>query len=328
MEKITKKEVKIIADVQKIISSCGDCESWDNETGEPYWIWGDGTDMYDLLDGFDIDIDRKDILARELKCRCGVELELMSKVGTKRKHELELEKHIFESMKKYGKSLEDFESLIREHPFLALSHPMGKKIFAEFSNNSLPALSTERNIKLFRARLSDSSKILTSEELKNAPVGEASEGRFNHNGQSYLYLCDQKEGAASEVAIDGLVWIQEFEIIDEISKILDLRFDSNEISTSTNALLLSLHLSDALVKNKMNKGNWKPDYFVTRFIMDCAKQSGYNGIRYDSIKHSLATNYVLFYPENISLTPIDNPEIMKQELTIKRIRDFDLIRDL
>ncbi|TDO84109.1 RES domain-containing protein [Flavobacterium chryseum] len=324
---ITKKEEKIINQIQSKLSSCADCESWDG--GKPIWLWGDPTDIYDLLQDSEIEINRREALSSEFKCpNCGCELELASKVSVKYKHQLDVEKYIDENLKKYKDVIFEFDSFIREFPLLALKNPMGKKIFLEFSNNNLPTISVERKTIFFRGRLAESSKILTSEELKNAPVGEASEGRFNHNGQSYLYLCDQKEGAASEVATDGLVWIQQFEIVDEISNILDLRFDPNEISTSTNALLLSLHLSDALVKNKMNKGNWKPDYFVTRFIMDCAKQNGYNGIRYDSIKHSLATNYVLFYPENISLTPIDNPEIIKQQLTIQRIRDFDLIRDI
>lgn len=193
---ITKKEQKVINKIQSRLSSCADCESWDE--GKPLWLWGDATDIYDLLADSEIEEDRREVIAFEFKCpNCSSELELMSKVSTKTKHQLDLEKYIKENEKKYKKSLCEFDFFIREFPLLALTNPIGRKIFSEFSNYKLPIISIEEKTKLFRGRLSDSSKIFNSEELKNAPVGKSSEGRFNHNGQSHLYLCDERSDFGS-----------------------------------------------------------------------------------------------------------------------------------
>jgi len=309
MEELTKKEQKIISQIQNIISSCGNCESWDNETKEPFWIWGEGTDMYDLLDEYNIEYDRKEIVAFELRCCCGSELELTSKVGIKRKYEIELEAYIENVTKKFSKPLQSFDELINNHPLLALKHPIGKKIYSEISKKNLPECKIIEGDILYRARLSSNSILLDSEDFKRAPLGIPTEGRFNHSGQSHWYLCSNEECAILEIVDQGLVWTQQFETKGTIDKILDLSFDYNDISTSMNTLLASLHFSDVLLKNKKNNENWKPDYFATRYIMDCAKSCGYNGIKYNSTKNFSAINYVLFYPDSIEIDTVGRPKI-------------------
>jgi hypothetical protein len=192
----------------------------------------------------------------------------------------------------------------------------------------LPIISINQNSKFYRGRLSANSNILNSDDFLNAPIGKSSEGRFNHNGQSHLYLCDVKEGAMLEVVSEGLVWIQEFKFNKIVNNILNLKFESDEISISTNALLISLHFSNALTKYDNNTENWKPDYFITRFIMDCARNNGYNGIIYNSIKHFNASNLVLFYPNEIDIKTVGNPEILKQNSQNFSTREFNLLEDL
>ncbi|PJJ10289.1 RES domain-containing protein [Flavobacterium sp. 1] len=324
---ITKKEQKVINKIQSRLSSCADCESWDE--GEPLWLWGDATDIYNLLADSEIEDNRKEVIAFEFKCpNCSCELELMSKVSIKRKYELELEKHIFQSMKKYGNSLKDFEALIRDYPFLALNHTIGKKIFREVSKKKIAQTTIKADTVLYRSRLCESSKILGSNDLFNPPLGVPTEGRFNHNGQSYFYLCNEEEGSILEISENELVWTQTFKIDEEIDNILDLSFDYEEVSLSTDALLICLHLSEIFKKNSTNKGNWKPDYFITRFVMDCAKKSGYSGIKYNSIKMYSSMNYVLFDIKNKNIKPLDEPEVKKYSQKNIRDRDFSFLDSL
>ena len=140
------------------------------------------------------------------------------------------------------------------------------------------------------------------------------------SGQSHLYLASDKETAIREIS-EGhnslLLWYQEFDVEKEINNILDLSYSFENISLSSSVLFLALtEYNDAVYKNGGNLDNWKPDYFLTRYIMDCAKYCGYNGIKYNSTKDGVGHNFVLFYPEKVKLKAIDRPQIyilMKKE---------------
>jgi len=321
---MTKKQ-RIINKINSQICSCADCESWID--GEPLWLWGDQSDVYDLL--FDIGVDPDDFseYEGEIFCsNCKNELEIASKVGIKTKYQRDLENYIDKCTKKYNNKLKEFDIYIKEFPLLALNHPIGRKIYHEIQQMNLPKVELNVGDILFRSRLVNSKKILTSEEMKNAPLGKSSEGRFNHSGQSHLYLSNKREGAIAEVENNVLVWLQQFEIGNTVKNILDLKYSYDEISLSTNSLLVSIHLTDILCQEGMNNDNWKPHYNITRFIMDCAKELGYAGIRYNSIKLSSSVNYVLFYPENVILLENEEPKVLSSKLSNKE-RLFDLLID-
>ena len=102
---------------------------------------------------------------------------------------------------------------------------------------------------------------------------------------------------------------QEFEILEAVDNILDLSFDWSNLTPSTSLLLLSLKVKDSISRSDRNKELWKPDYFLTRYIMDCAKELGYNGIKYNSIKDRIEFNLVLFYRDKIKIKAIGKPKI-------------------
>jgi len=123
-------------------------------------------------------------------------------------------------------------------------------------------------------------------------------------------MASDKKTSIKEVTSEKksiLVWNQEFKISTEVNDILDLSFDWSNLTPSTSTLLLSLKVFDSIGRTDRNLYNWNPDYFLTRYIMDCAKSLGYNGIRYNSVKESNAFNIVLFYPDKIDIKPIGNP---------------------
>ncbi len=321
---MTKKQ-RIIDKINSQISSCADCESWSD--GEPVWLWGNESDVYDLLFDLGIDSDCFSEYQGEIFCsNCKSELEIASKVGIKTKYQKDLEFYIDKCTKKYNNKLKDFDIYIKEFPLLALNHPVGRKIYQEIQQMNLPKVDLNIGDILFRSRLVNDKKILTSEQMKNAPLGKPSEGRFNHNGQSHFYLSNKKETAIAEVENNVLVWVQQFEITNKIENILDLKYSYNEISLSTNSLLVSLHLTDVLCQETIGEDNWKPQYNITRFIMDCARELGYQGIRYNSVKLPSGINYVLFYPEKISLLEKGEPRVeMSKSNTTKRL--FNLLAD-
>lgn len=55
---------------------------------------------------------------------------------------------------------------------------------------------------------------------------------------------------------------------------------------------------------------WKPDYNITRFIMDCAKYNGYNSIKYNSIRNPTGTDIVLFECKREMFVSYSKPQIV------------------
>jgi hypothetical protein len=97
--------------------------------------------------------------------------------------------------------------------------------------------------------------------------------------------------------------------VKPIHNILDLSYDWSNITPSTSTLLLALNVKRSIGRTDRNIDNWKPDYFLTRFIMDCAKSSGYNGIKYNSTKDLFAHNIVLFHARKAQVIAMGNPQI-------------------
>ncbi len=148
--------------------------------------------------------------------------------------------------------------------------------------------------------------------MHNPPKGKPLEGRFNHSGQSHLYLSNNLNTAIKEVVglnRTQLVWTQEFSIEKEIKNILDLSFNWENLTPSTSAMLLSLKLNNSIDRTDRNKENWRPDYYMTRYIMDCAKELEYSGIKYNSTKDLYEFDLVLFHPQQVGLKSIGRPKI-------------------
>lgn len=167
--------------------------------------------------------------------------------------------------------------------------------------------------------------------MSKAPSGKPTEGRFNHSGQSHLYLASDKETALKEITNTEdplLAWCQVFKIEEEITKILDLSFDWMDLSLSTSTLLLSLKMHKAIDRTEGNKEFWRPDYFLTRYIMDCVIMLGYEGIKYNSTKNYADYNVVIFNPENHKIVPIGAPKVESFAGVEKLHRDFLDLKDI
>lgn len=315
---LSPKEKGVLKKVQSEIAYCIYCQPYDS--GEAVWIFGDKVDLDDLI--FKYTDSEKTIkkIKIHLYCpHCGHDnFTWDEEIGVKTEYENKADELMEEVAILHGTDLKDLKELIDKNPLLVYKNPLAQNIFQEIESKKFPIINISG--KFYRARKVEDSKILNSDELKCPPIGKSNEGRFNHAGQSHLYLANNKETAVMEISEghnSSLLWYQEFDIEEKVDKILDLSYSFGDISLSSSVLFLALtKYGDAIYKEGGNIENWRPDYFLTRYIMDCAKHCGYNGIKYNSTKDALGYNYVLFFPEVVKSQAIDRPQVyifMKKE---------------
>ena len=325
---LSVKEELYRSKIQSKIYYCLNCQPFDG--GEAFWIQGDRISVNELFEKSRIPEKYWENILPHLYCpNCGTSyFDIWSDVGMRTKYEKELSDHESKAKKIYGKHVVRLEEHLQNYPMLAYQNKFAQKIYKEIRDKNLPT-ATAQGI-YYRARKASNSKILSIAQMLNAPLGKSHEGRFNHSGQSHLYLAREKRTALIEVSKgNNLVWCQKINIKNEIDNILDLTFDWTDITPSTSALLLSLNINNTIKRNDRNKENWKPDYCITRFLMDCAKSLGYNGIKYESAKDS-SFNLVLFYPNKIKISSRATPSILKlkKQSDTKRGKKFRLKGDI
>lgn len=307
---LSKKAEVYRRKVQAEIQYCVNCQPFDE--GEAVWIYGERTDVEGVLDELNVPEKFRNQIVENLCCpNCGNEyFDTSSEVGVKTKFDTEVERHMDKVYRLYGSEVTRFEELLENFPFLAYSDKFARKIHNELKKRTLPTVSVLGQF--YRARKVEGAEVLAKEGLYNPPVGKPEEGRFNHAGQSYLYLSNDKATAIKEV-VSGekplLVWCQKFEIVEKVENVLDLSFDWSMLSPSTSTVLLSLKIYNSLGRADRNKGLWKPDYYLTRFIMDCAKEQGYQGIKYNSAKDIEEFDVVLFYSSDLKIEALGNPSV-------------------
>lgn len=308
---LTKKEERVCAKVQAQITHCIYCQPY--ESGEAVWILGDKVDLDSLFEDVDISEESISRIKTHLSCPyCGhSDMSCDSDVGVKTEYEEKVDALLKKAYKTYNSKLNKLISHIEKYPLLVLQDNLAKEIFNEIKTGKFHTAKVAGEF--YRVRLVEGSRIFNSEDMMCAPLGKPLEGRFNHSGQSHLYLSNNKRTAIEEVLnkdLDRLVWNQKFEIATPIDNVLDLSYAFDRISTSSSVLYIALtQYSNSVYKNGGNKENWRPDYFLTRFIMDTAKICGYNGIKYVSTKNEWAYNIVLFYPEIVDIKYNEPPVI-------------------
>lgn len=319
---LTQKEERIRKKIQSMIEYCEYDQSY-----EGGWMWGERTELYDILSQHDITDESKWKILGHLACpACGnTSFELSSDIGVKSQFDKDVDAHYTKVDKAFRDKVNEFLAVLEKHPMLALNHSLGKRILREIKSKKLPI--TEVHDEFHRVRIVETAQVFKEKDLYTPPTGKPSEGRFNHAGQSHLYLANAKDAAVKEIAPHKksfLYWHQIFKITKPIGNILDLTFDWQALTPSTEALLLALHLGGTITKNDRNTKNWKPDYFITRFIMDCAIMAGYKGIKYNSAKGQYKFNLVLFKPNKRIIKALQTPTV---EVFRTKKEDWDILDD-
>jgi len=306
MTKIERYRKKL----QNEIAYCVMCQPF--ESGSYIWILGDKIELTLLLQELDIPEEVWDEVLEEVVCQnCGHSVELSDIVGTKPEEEEKLEELYDRLEKVLGPKLDDFQSHLEQWPYLGLKHPIGKKILKQIKDFPIVSI---RNEVWYRARAPKSGCNMNVAELLPPDPAKVviPEGRYNHFGQQAFYLSASAEAAALETLIDdkeGIAWTLDFRI-KFVKQVLDLKSQVGFPNTSLGLLPFGLIYGGNLEHKVMRDRGWKPEYFVPRFISDCARMSGLNGIKFMSTK-SWQSNLVLFSWSNSSVEVVGSPRILQ-----------------
>lgn len=296
-----KKLKKYLELIQPHIAYCDTCQPYDG--GDVVWIFGECTNLEDLFDEYDVPDNLREELVDNLHCQnCGRDLCRDDKIGLKTHTELEADRRWDDWHQNYDWKIDEFADFLEKYPYLGLNHEIGKKLHSTISN--FPKTDIKEEI-WWRARKPLNGKRLSIEDMY-PPKFPKAEGRFNHYGQSVFYLASTVEAAMIEILDKGecLAWVQQFNI-KEISNLLDL---SNHVSAEENVSILALGIINIKLPSMIPKKEspWKPEYFIPRFIADCAKHQGFSGIIFNSEKH-YERNLVLFNWDERSILSINEP---------------------
>jgi hypothetical protein len=299
---------KFARSVEALLSKCANGQPWDE--GEPVWL-NDHTELNYVMDDADVPEDCREEVADLVSCPCcGNSFELWEDVGRKSEGELHYESLMAEWYENHEHRLDAFYEFLTTYPYLGTAHDFGKeirKVISEFPST------TVSNDLFYRARRIESGREYSLEDFVPPDPAKCfvGEGRYNHAGQVVMYLSADKIGAAVECIRDGenRAWIHGFRI-SQIEKILDLTADEDWADENIQLLAFGLIHSGAVRRFADRSNSWKPEYFVPRFIADCAREKGFNGILFKSVRH-WNSNLVLFNYDPATVLPEGDPEIVQ-----------------
>ncbi|MBS5985251.1 RES family NAD+ phosphorylase [Clostridium sp.] len=192
--------------------------------------------------------------------------------------------------------LEEIDKLASETPFLLLSHPLARDVYSEIKKISEKVESVHIKEKYYRGRVLEREKEYHENDLKCAPKHLVKEGRYNHAGNPVIYLADSPLTSFYEMRKPSQgIALAEVNITSPL-KVLDLI----ELEDDWGSVLNIISWSSLLSSPKEGEGWYKPQYTFTRFVADCAKQLGFDAIKYPSIRHGKHHNIVILNGMNNS----------------------------
>lgn len=308
-QEYTEDELEGFArDVESLMSDCALAQPYDE--GEVVWL-NSHSSLNDVMIDADVPEECREEVAELVSCPyCGDHHDIWDEVGVKSQGELRYEALMNEWFAKDANQLDEFYGFLTKYPYLGAAHDFGKKLrdgIATFPSTTL----TDQVF--YRARRITSGKPYTLADFMPPDPAKHSvgEGRYNHAGQSVMYMADGKDGAAIECVADAedRAWVHAFRI-RQVDKILDLSDEEAWANEDMPALACGLMHTGAVREFSDRTSSWKPEYFVPRFIADCARENGFNGILFKSVRHS-QSNLVLFTYDATNIIAEGNPEIIQ-----------------
>lgn len=176
-------------------------------------------------------------------------------------------------------------------PFLVLTDGFAQRIKDEVTHRCSAIEPSLPSDQFFRGRAVDASAASLT-DFGPPPASKTKEGRYNHAGRPALYLADswltcwQECRRPSEgYSIGSFVFTTPVRILD-LSEPQDLA-----------GVMAPVMYSNLAAAPSEGDGWDRPEYVVTRFVADCAKVAGIDGIKYLSTRTGMGTNLVLLYGE-------------------------------
>lgn len=196
--------------------------------------------------------------------------------------------------------IEDFYNYLIKFPMLGMKHKLGVEM-----SEKLAGLGSYEivNRTFYRARELKQNVPYDEDHMWNPPRDRAAiyEGRYNHFGQSFLYMAGDKVTAFKEVIPPWHSACSLIEIaIEEPLNVLDLR-RVNFYSEDKGLDYIILHymlVHEGSISKETSNPYTRPEYLVPRFVADCARLNSFDGILFNSTK-SQGDNLVLFEPDQL-----------------------------
>ncbi len=304
-----------IDEAQAEIAYCLNCQARDS--GEWVWVLGEQMEMSDFLGHYlEIPDEYWEEVADSLVCpNCGTDLSMEYDIGLPTREERLVKAKWDEWEARYDTTFDEFYTFLEKYPYLGSQHKLGKEILNKIT--LLPVCSITGKL-WYRARRIQNGKLKETSEMypPNPDTVEISEGRFNHFGQRVFYLSESAEGAIKETLTDDerVGWIQRFVV--KADNIIDLSQDSQERSSDLDLLAFGLIHAHVLEKETLRSMGWKPEYFVPRYIADCARLKGVRGVKFRSTRH-YQSNVVLFEWSENNIVPIEAPYLLSLNKSIE-----------
>lgn len=188
------------------------------------------------------------------------------------------------------KELYEFIRYIQNTPMLILNHKIGKKIFDEIQDFNIELFDTEDKLTLYKTRTKRDKFPFSYEQMSITPYDVSRGGRFDSYGQSLLYTANLKEVSLLEVSDENAKYyhVQHYLYNNDL-KLADF--------TKVDSYLLDILL------RPITSNNYQ-EYILPRFIAECIKSGGYDGLvirSSKSLEHRNDLNFNLFQHATVKL---------------------------
>jgi len=172
--------------------------------------------------------------------------------------------------------MQELASLSAKTPFLALRHPLARKVLREVRRLSAIVPTAQIPQEHYRARPISTAR--QPGQFLAPPASKCSEGRYNHAGRPVLYLSSSAQVADAELRKPEEGCLIAALTLTRPQKILNL--GTEELPSD---ILQAVTASALLSAPAENEGWQKPEYTFSRFVADCAINAGFTAIRYPSV---------------------------------------------
>lgn len=197
---------------------------------------------------------------------------------------------------KFEEEITAIADIAAKTPFLVLRHPLAQRVLTLIEK--LGEITTPVSIiePYFRARRYNGlASQAPSEFLPQVPA-LVTEGRYNHNGQPVLYLGSDEETCYRELSRPEVgVCIAKISLTRKVA-LLDLCCIDGSAGPEEQEVLETLIVSSLMTAPVSNAGWCRPEYVFTRFVADCARVAGFDGIKYPSSRWQRGHNLVILCP--------------------------------
>lgn len=176
--------------------------------------------------------------------------------------------------------LTDIATLAKSRPFLLLSYDFCREVYDVIKKLASSAKPKTFDNLFFRGRSIATSPTIV--DFEKPPAKVVREGRYNHAGDSVLYVASTLNTCKAEMRAAKDLRIISFKM-SEAMKVLDL-IDAEEAHCESKDLLEFLVYSALLSATSKDDGFSRPEYVFSRFIKDCALDAGFDAIKYPSTR--------------------------------------------